>query len=131
MELKDGLLDFACQTGQTHQNYLPQLWVVGGDGLTYQKMLELKRYLQFHRDLFQSFTLLQPLLLWWHLLWTFLCLIFETHWGNDLTKDPSSLGHSAKKIGRAKPLNLKKVDYYPSMQLSYLVLDIRMLDCWR
>jgi len=46
--------------------------------------------------------------------------------------DPSSLGHSAAKIiGRKKPTNLKKVDYHQHSQLAYLILDVRILDCWR
>ncbi|KAF6748295.1 hypothetical protein DFP72DRAFT_1074559 [Ephemerocybe angulata] len=45
--------------------------------------------------------------------------------------DPSTSGHSSTVIGRAPPANLKKVDYYPAVDLLYLVLDTRMLDCWR
>ena len=52
-------------------------------------------------------------------------------WGESLSTDPSTLGHSAAKIGRSQPANLKKVDYYPHSELAYLILDIRMLDCWR
>ena len=58
--------------------------------------------------------------------------IFESHWGKaNLSSDPSNLAHSAAKIGHVAPLNLKKVDYYPYLELAYLVLDIHMLDCWR
>jgi hypothetical protein len=90
----------------------------------------LKKYLQNHTDAFQSFEILRPILQLWHLMWTDLCRIFETHWGAPLNDNPATLGHSAKKIGRAPPANLKKVDYYPSVQLLNLVHDMRMLDCW-
>lgn len=130
-ELKDALLDFLEQTGQTRENYQQRLHVVGGDGLTYEKVLQLKKYLQFHTNEFESFELIEPVLEWWHTMWTDLSRVFETHWGDLLSKDPSTLGHSANKIGRTAPPNLKKVDYYLSVQLAYLVLDVRMLDCWR
>ncbi|KAF8811788.1 hypothetical protein BYT27DRAFT_7336050 [Phlegmacium glaucopus] len=130
-ELKDGLVDFLSQIGQREGDYIPRLILAGGDGLTYQKMIELKRYLQFHQDPLQSFEVLEPVLSPWHTEWTDLSRIFEAHWDSLLTSDPSSLGHSAAQIGRPAPPNLKKVDYYPSSELMYLVLDMRILDCWR
>lgn len=57
--------------------------------------------------------------------------IFETHWGGLLAKGLSTLGHSAAKLGRRAPSNLKKVDFYFGTGLAYLVLDARMLDCRR
>ena len=130
-ELKDAMVDFFAQIGQREDDYLPRLILASGDGLTYEKLLQMKRYLQLHTDRFQSFQLMEPVLELWHTMWTDLSRIFELHWGELLGCNPASLGHSAEKIGRAKPSNLKKVDYYPSAQLLYLVLDVRMLDCWR
>ncbi|KAJ6631592.1 hypothetical protein B0H10DRAFT_1938439 [Mycena sp. CBHHK59/15] len=80
-ELKDGLLDFLGQ---------------------------LQAYLQFHKDAFKSFEILEPQL--------------QTHWGRISGKstNPSSLGHSAAKIGHAAPSNMKKVEFYPGSQLLYL-----------
>ncbi|KAJ7108021.1 hypothetical protein C8R43DRAFT_1140157 [Mycena crocata] len=109
-ELRDGLLDFLKQMGLVEGDYDFELWFGGGDGLSYHNMLALQRYLQNHKDPFQSFELLRPVLQVWHTMWTDLCRIFETHW--------------------ATPGNLKKVDYYPSAQLLSLVHDVRMLDCW-
>lgn len=128
-ELKDALLDFFEQIGQTREDHLRRLIMVGGDGLTYEKMLLLKKYLQLHENEFENFELLQPLLEIWHTEATDLNRIFETHWGSTLSEDPSTLGHSARKIGRSEPANKKKVDYYPGAQLVYLVLDVCMLDC--
>ncbi|KAJ7482408.1 hypothetical protein FB451DRAFT_974699, partial [Mycena latifolia] len=129
-ELKDGFLDFLEQLGQVNGDYDMRLCFGGGDGMSYNNMLLLKKYLQNHADSFQSFELLRPVLQLWHTMWTDLCRIFETHWGAPLNNNPATLGHSAKKIGRAPPSNLKKVDYYPSAQLLNLVHDTRMLDCW-
>lgn len=130
-ELKDALIDFFDQMGQTESDYIPRVLFAGGDGLTFQKMLEVQRYLQFHGDPFRSLELLEPVLSLWHTEWTDLSRVFEVHWDSILSPDPSSLGHSAAKINRAGPSSLKKVDYYPAADLAYLVLDVRILDCWR
>jgi hypothetical protein len=129
-ELKDAFLDFFEQLGLTEGDYDFRLLFGGGDGMSYNNMLLLQKYLQNHKDAFQSFEILRPVLQLWHTMWTDLCRIFETHWGAPLNDNPATLGHSAKKIGRAPPANLKKVDYYPSAQLLGLVHDMRMLDCW-
>ncbi|KII83902.1 hypothetical protein PLICRDRAFT_58707, partial [Plicaturopsis crispa FD-325 SS-3] len=130
-ELKEALTDFFGQLGQSKDDFLRRLFAVGGDGLTYEKFLLLKEYLQFHENEFESLETLEPVLEWWHMEWTDLNRIFENHWGTPLSRDPSTLGHSAAKIGRKTPPNLKKVDYYSGVELAYLVLDVRMLDCWR
>ncbi|KAJ3993419.1 hypothetical protein F5050DRAFT_1714514 [Lentinula boryana] len=119
-EFYAAILDFFRQGGQTKDNFLHRLWPFGGDGLTYQRLLELQRYLQYNDNDLLSLQILEPQLEWWHTMWTDLCRVYETHWGKPLSKDPSTLD----------PSNLKKVDYYPSAQLAYLVLDVRMLDCW-
>lgn len=131
-ELKDALLDFLNQLGHDEKSYDSRLWFAGGDGMSYNNMLLVKKYLQNHTEsAFQSFELLCPVLQVWHTMWTDLCRIFETHWGTPLNNNFATLGNSAKKIGRAPPPNLKKVDYYPSAELLALVHDMRMLDCWR
>ncbi|KAJ7736359.1 hypothetical protein DFH07DRAFT_753515, partial [Mycena maculata] len=123
-ELKDGMLDFLEQMGQVDGNYDFCLWFGSGDGMSYNNMLLLKEYLQNHNDPFQSFESRQPILQVWQMMWTDLCRIFETHWGTPLNNNPVTLGYSAKKIGCAPPSNLKKVDYYPSVQLLNLVHDM-------
>ncbi|KAJ3964466.1 hypothetical protein EV361DRAFT_812102 [Lentinula raphanica] len=130
-ELYSTIINFFAQIGQTEDTHLHRIWPFGGDGLTYQRLLELKRYVQFHENDLRNLSSLEPQLEWWHMMWTDLNRIFETHWGEPLSKDPSTLGHSSRKIGRDDPSNLKKIDYYPGVQLAYLVLDARMLDCWR
>lgn len=102
-DLKDALVDFFAQMGQTPKEYLRRLILSGGDGLTYEKMILLKRYLQFHPDPFLSLELLEAVLSLWHAEWTNVSRIFEAHWDSLLSLDPSSLGHSAGKIGRSAP----------------------------
>jgi len=132
-KFKAALEDFFEQTGQTKDVFKPYIFPVGGDGLTtYKKMVQLHDYLQLHSNNMESMRVMKPMLEWWHTEWTTnLSRIFEAHWGVPLSNGPSTLGHSASKIGRKKPANLKKVDFYNGTDLAYLVLDIRMLDCWR
>ncbi|KAF9522130.1 hypothetical protein CPB83DRAFT_840713 [Crepidotus variabilis] len=49
-ELKDALLDFLAQTGQQPEAFKCRLFPIGGDGLTFEKILQLKDYLQFHMN---------------------------------------------------------------------------------
>jgi hypothetical protein len=91
----------------------------------------LKAYLHFHKHEFESFRIVEPFLEAWHTEWTFLCDINETFWAPDGSEDPSTLGYSSCKIGQDPPTNLKKVDYYPNCELVYLILDARIIDCWR
>ncbi|KAJ3714760.1 hypothetical protein C8R42DRAFT_552055, partial [Lentinula raphanica] len=130
-ELYSSILDFFAQIGQTADSYSSRVWPVGGDGLSYQRLLELKRYMQYEENELLNLGLLEPQLEWWHTMWQDLNRLYETHWGEPLSRDPSTFGHSSRKIGREDPSNLKKIDYYPGIQLAYLVLDTRMLDCWR
>ncbi|KAJ6503101.1 hypothetical protein DFH09DRAFT_1440647, partial [Mycena vulgaris] len=131
-ELKDALLDFLNQLGQTEKDFDNRLWFGGGDGMSYNNMLLVQKYLRNHTESpFQSFELMRPVLQVWHTMWTDICRIHETHWGSPLNENPATLGNSAKKIGRPAPSNLKKVDYYPAADLLALVHDTRMLDCWR
>ena len=70
LDLKDVLIDFFSQIGQKHGDYLCWLLLVGGDGLTYKKMIQLQVYLQMHDDDLESFWLLQLILADWHGEWT-------------------------------------------------------------
>jgi hypothetical protein len=130
-ELKKGLEDILGVLGQTEASYNSRLTFIGGDGLTYERMIQLKTYLQYEETPFRRFEIIQPILQSWHTIWTDLSRCFEAHWDHLLSADPSSLGHSANQIKRKAPANLKKVDYYPNVQLAYVVLDARILDCWR
>lgn len=131
-ELLKCVNDMLRQVGQTERNHIARLLLIGGDGLTYERLVQLKRYMQMHPGEFQSLGILEPFLELWHTAWTDLSRIYEAHWGNERDAgDVSTLGHSATVINRKKPSNLKKVDYYPHSELAYLVLDCRMLDCWR
>ncbi|KAH9924246.1 hypothetical protein B0H21DRAFT_712469 [Amylocystis lapponica] len=130
-ELKDTMLDFLAQLGQSPDEFRRSVQITGDDGLTYEKLAVLKDYLQFHDDNFKHLSIVEPALALWHTAWTDLSRLVETHWGVPLSKDPSTLGHSAAKISRKTPSSLKKVEYNSRTEMTYLILDIRMLDCWR
>ncbi|KAJ7586426.1 hypothetical protein C8J56DRAFT_1084827 [Mycena floridula] len=66
----------------------------------------------FHDTPFERLEWLQPFLETWHTGWTDLSRIYEAHWDSLLTRDPSSMGHSANK-------------------LAYQILDARVIDCAR
>ncbi|KAH9916364.1 uncharacterized protein B0H18DRAFT_1124277 [Fomitopsis serialis] len=126
-ELRDALVDFMEQVGQEEEDYQQRLLFIGGDGLTFERLQQIKQYLDDQTTAYRRFDIIMPFLEIWHTIWTHLSSVFETHWGNELTKDPSKLGHSAHKIGQKTPSNLKKVDYYAASHLLYLVLDTRIL----
>ncbi|KAL1943190.1 hypothetical protein VTO73DRAFT_4265 [Trametes versicolor] len=130
-ELKDGLVDFLEQCGQEPADYHRRLILCGGDGLTFEKMVQLKNYLRFHSDPFESLAIVQPVLAPWHTGWTDTSRIIESHWGAYLSPDPSTLGHNAAKIGRRAFSNLRKVDFDSGSELVRLCFEARVLDCWR
>ncbi|KAJ6558349.1 hypothetical protein B0H19DRAFT_906888, partial [Mycena capillaripes] len=132
-ELKDAMLDFLQQIGQTPESFLKCKLPVGGDGLMYAMLLQLQSFLQYHDDAFKSFEIMEPQLQVWHTKWTDVIRIFQTHWGRTSGKNtnPAALGFSAVKIGRVAPSDMKKVEFYPGTQLMYLVLDAKLLDIWR
>ena len=130
-DLRDGLVDFLEQIGQTPDNHDPHLIFVGGDGLTFEQLGNLKRTMQFQDGPFKNFEIIQPYLQLWHTEWTDLSRLFVAHFGKDGSEDPSTIGYSSAKIGFKRPANLAKVDYYPGSHHLYRILDARILDCWR
>ncbi|CAL1706858.1 unnamed protein product [Somion occarium] len=131
-ELKDALVDLLAQIGQQRDDHLlDRILLLAGDGLTFEKILLLKQLLQFHDNDFDTLSFIQAVLAMWHTGWTDLNRLIESHWGKLSSHDPSTLAHNAARIKRPTPSNLKKVDYNSGIDLVYLILDARMLDCWR
>ncbi|KAI0746872.1 hypothetical protein C8Q80DRAFT_1321778 [Daedaleopsis nitida] len=130
-ELKDALVDFLEQAGQEQGHWNGQLMPVCGDGLTFEKIVQLKYYLRFHQDPFESLAFIVPVLAPWHTVWTDIGRIFQTYWGETLSHDPSTLGFSAAKIHRRTPSCLRKPDFKEALELLETVHDARILDCFR
>ncbi len=130
-ELMAAIFDFLKSTGQTSTDFLCRMLPLGGDGLTFELLLKMLRQRQFHSSPFTSMRLLNPLLQWWHTLWTNDSRIIDKHLISYASLDPSTLGHSASKIDRTIRIDQGKYDYHQGSELLYFVLDMRMLDCWR
>ncbi|THH26734.1 hypothetical protein EUX98_g7456 [Antrodiella citrinella] len=92
-ELKDAIVDFLDQTGQTSEEHHKRLILFHGDGLSYNVLLSLKQYLQFQDNEFERCEIIEPVLAMWHTAWTNLSRIFETHWGELSRCDPSTLSY--------------------------------------
>ncbi|KAF9070744.1 hypothetical protein BDP27DRAFT_1362408 [Rhodocollybia butyracea] len=130
-EFIDSIFNFWRSIGQTCDDFLMRLTPFGGDGLTYELFWKAIYQRQFHTSPFTSLKLLQPLLMVWHTLWTNLSRIIEKHLISYESQDPSTLGNSASKISRTIRIDQGKYDFNQGSELLYLVLDMRMLDCWR
>ncbi|KAJ3792343.1 hypothetical protein GGU11DRAFT_819057 [Lentinula aff. detonsa] len=128
--LLKALKDFLAQLGQTTESYLPGLILAGGDGLSYEQMIQLKNYLQFGANEFDRLEIIEPFLEIWHTLWTNLSRIYEAHWVGLISADPSTLGFGANSLKRRAPGNVSKVDYYPYIDLLDSQVDARVLDIW-
>ena len=112
-DLRDGLVDFLEQVGQTPENHYPRVMLVGGDGLTFEQLGNLKRMTQFQDGPFKNFEIIQPYLQLWHTEWTDLSRLFVAHFGEAGSQDPSTIGYSSARINFKQPANLAKIDYYP------------------
>lgn len=130
-ELGKSIRAILTNLGQTKETYIRRLWLAGGDGLSFERLIQLLNYLQFEDDEFNRMEFLMPLLESWHALWTDLSRIYEAHWDSLTSRDPSSIGYGAKVIDRGAPANLKKVEYYKFEDLANIELTARVLDCWR
>jgi len=130
-DLRDGLVDFLEQIGQTPENYHPCIILVGGDGLTFEQLKNLKQMTQCQDKSFKNFEIIQPYLQLWHIEWMDLSQLFVAHFGEDRSQDPSTISHSSAKINFKWPANLAKIDYYLGSHHLYQILDARILDCWR
>ncbi|KAH9916378.1 uncharacterized protein BXZ73DRAFT_53810 [Epithele typhae] len=130
-ELKDALEDFLGQVGQEKTSHHRKLVLCVGDGLTYDKIVQLKNYLRFHDNPFESFQLIKPVLAPWHTAWTDLSRIFSAHWDSLVSRDPSKLGFGAAKLHRRPPSNLKKPDFNQALEIVETVHDAHVLDCFR
>ncbi|KAJ3763075.1 hypothetical protein EV360DRAFT_34256 [Lentinula raphanica] len=130
-ELLKAIQDFFAQLGMSSEEFNPRLILAGGDGLSYERMVQLKNYLQFLDNEFDRLDVLEPFLEIWHTIWTNLSRIYEAHWVGLTSADPSTLGFGGNTLKRKEPGNVSKVDYYRYMDLLDSQVEARMLDIWR
>ncbi|KAF9029955.1 hypothetical protein BDP27DRAFT_1246394 [Rhodocollybia butyracea] len=131
-ELLKALQDFIVQLGQSPDlpTFSKRLILAGGDGLSYERMVQLKNYLQFLDNEYERMDILEPFLESWHTLWTNLSRIYEAHWVGLTSADPSSLGFGANTLKRKAPGNVSKVDYYRYSDILDSQVEARVLDIW-
>ena len=129
-DLRDGLVNFLEQIGQTPDDHHPRIVLVGGDGMTFEQLGHLRQMMQCQDKPFKNFKIIQPYLQLWHTEWTDLSRLFTAHFGKEGSHDPSTIGHSSAKINFKRPANLAKIDYYPGSHHLYRILDARILDYW-
>ncbi|KAJ7681091.1 hypothetical protein B0H17DRAFT_1138662 [Mycena rosella] len=67
----------------------------------------------------------------WHTRWTKLNAIASNSDGPASATDPSSVSKSGTAAGAKRPLNLKKIDFFPVSRSMELFFEARVLDCWR
>ncbi len=130
-EFLETMKDFVHSTGQTKDDFDLRVLPVGGDGMTYRLLLTLMQLRQFHKSPFTSLRTWNPVLQWWHALWTNLSRIIDKHLVSYSSRDPSTLGYSASKIDRTIRVDQGKYDFHQGSELVYFILDMRVLDCWR
>ncbi|KAJ3742526.1 hypothetical protein DFH05DRAFT_1401446 [Lentinula detonsa] len=130
-ELLKAIQDFLAQLGMSSDHFVRHLILAGGDGLSYERMVQLKNYLQFLENDFDRLEMLEPFLETWHTIWTNLSRIYEAHWVGLTSADPSTLGFGGNTLKRKEPANVSKVDYYRYIDLLECQVEARMLDIWR
>ncbi|KAJ3991231.1 hypothetical protein F5050DRAFT_1802198 [Lentinula boryana] len=130
-ELLKAIQDFLAQLGMSSDHFVRRLILAGGDGLSYERMVQLKNYLQFLENDFDRLDLLEPFLETWHTIWTNLSRIYEAHWVGLTSADPSTLGFGGNTLKRKEPGNVSKVDYYHYIDLLECQVEAWMLDIWR
>jgi hypothetical protein len=104
--------------------------IVGGDLGTIEKIRALIMLSTSCSHGYSSFSWVLPLVQLWHMGWADLARIIATHWGKEMTRDPSSLWHNSTLLGRkVKPV--ERPEYYPAQALVFDTLEADVLDCWR
>ncbi|KAF9058740.1 hypothetical protein BDP27DRAFT_1432336 [Rhodocollybia butyracea] len=111
--MKRAIDDFNSQIGYPHDAAETLLEWVGGDSGTHDSIEQI----------------LTPE--GWHVWSTGINAISENHFGPANSSNPSSLSMLFHAIGLKRPLNLKKVDFYPTTKGCKVVWTLMILDCWR
>ncbi|KDQ19565.1 hypothetical protein BOTBODRAFT_82813, partial [Botryobasidium botryosum FD-172 SS1] len=108
----------------------PTLVPVSGDGMTFEQIHRLKKFLASQSQPRHRLAHIVPVLELWHTKWADLSRIFAEHFNLDAIKDPSALSGSAAAIQAPLPTNTKKVDFYPSAHTITSVAKAQMINCW-
>ncbi|KAJ6628483.1 hypothetical protein B0H10DRAFT_2209395 [Mycena sp. CBHHK59/15] len=126
------ILDFLKQMGLDEKALEGLIFMARGDGASIAAMWRIKKFLAAHPSHYKAFrNLVPPGPEAWHTRWTKLNAMAANYYGPASSADPSSLSKSSTAAGAKRPVNLKKVDFFPTSQSMQLFFKARVLDCWR
>ncbi|KAI0038007.1 hypothetical protein FA95DRAFT_1506196 [Auriscalpium vulgare] len=118
------------QLGLSKDEVGKALVIVGGDQSTVEKLRTLKKFLASCPHGYSQYGWVLPLIQLWHMGWSDLERILNTHWGKSQANDISSFKTTNNIMGR-KVQDVKRPDYYPAQHLVFDNLKVEVLDCWR
>ncbi|KAI0697445.1 hypothetical protein BC835DRAFT_1413681 [Cytidiella melzeri] len=126
------------QLGLRQEDVNTALTIVTGDQSTIEKIRTLKRFLDDCPHGYHQYGWVLPLIQLWHMGWSDLERILDTHWGSTShtekgemhSEDASTFGFINELFGR-KVKSVKHPDYYPAQALVFDTLCAEVLKCWR
>ncbi|KAI0693209.1 hypothetical protein BC835DRAFT_1491070 [Cytidiella melzeri] len=126
------------QLGLKKDEVKRMLTIVTGDQSTIEKIRTLKRFLDSCPHGYHQYGWVLPLIQLWHMGWSDLERILDTHWGPKSCskesevriEDVSTFSFVNELLGR-KVKNMKRPDYYPAQALVFDTLRAEVLECWR
>ncbi|KAI0700077.1 hypothetical protein BC835DRAFT_1304258 [Cytidiella melzeri] len=113
------------------------LTIVTGNQSTIEKICTLKRFLDSCPHGYNQYGWVLPLIQLWHMGWSDLEWILDTHWGPKscskesevCIEDVSTFSFVNELLGQ-KVKNMKHPDYYPAQALVFDTLRAEVLECW-
>ncbi|KAJ8095787.1 hypothetical protein PM082_022894 [Marasmius tenuissimus] len=78
-DMNKSIRDLLKKLGQTDSTYQRRVWFASGDGLSYERLVQLANYTQFQDTEYKRLDFLFPVLESWHTIWTDLSRIYEAH----------------------------------------------------
>lgn len=126
------------QLGLRKEDVNTALTIVTGDQSTIENIRTLKRFLDDCPHGYHQYGWVLPLIQLWHMGWSDLERILDTHWGSTShtekgemhSEDASTFGFINELLGQ-KVKNVKRPDYYPAQALVFDTLCAEVLKCWR
>ncbi|KIP02292.1 hypothetical protein PHLGIDRAFT_79355, partial [Phlebiopsis gigantea 11061_1 CR5-6] len=117
------------ELGFSEEEAAKLLVIIGGDQATVEKVRILKKFAASCPHGYNRYEWVLPLIQLWHMGWSDLERILDTHWGKDIT-DVSTLAFVNETLGR-KVKNVKRPDFYSAQSLVMDNLRAEVGNLWR
>ncbi|KDN44992.1 hypothetical protein RSAG8_05165, partial [Rhizoctonia solani AG-8 WAC10335] len=124
--LDDLILD---QLGIPPERFDDLLLAVGGDGMTIDFLRMAMQYLEQESTAFNCRSWVIPVIQPWHMGWSYLKVLFRTHWHDQTGKEIFGLRRSTGAIGRQ--LNVDECEYYACLEAVETVFESLILSATR